>query len=668
MKHRFDLYSKTTQLIIDGSLFAASFSAAYLMRFEGFPPDWATTKQWLLWLPCLVAARLLVNRSQGVYRFIWRYISLHEAVAITRSLLLVTIGLLGLRLLYPRSYVFGPRLHIPLGIIALEYLISLIATLGIRALRRVVYERNAALLVKPLGGPRRVLLYGAGNAGILLVKNVRNRGDVSVVGFLDDDPRKLGTVLAGSTVLGKGECLDRIVRDQAVDQVVISIASPGKEFLSSVLTRCRGANVPVKIIPSLQDLFLRCTDISQFREVRIEDLLGRDGIDVTEHRPMIHETYRGKRILVTGAGGSIGSELVRQLLLFDPKSVAVLDKDENAVFELEQELVSRFSTSLVEPCVADIRDCARLSGVFEDLKPQIVFHAAAHKHVPMMEKNPCEAILNNVGGAHNVLEAATRCSAERFIYISSDKAVNPTNVMGATKRLGELMVKSYARDAGLTAACVRFGNVLGSRGSVIPVFQKQIAQGGPVTVTHPDIVRFFMTIPEAVRLVLCAGSLAEHGETFVLDMGAPRRVIDLAYEMIALAGFAPGKDIGVRITGLRPGEKLFEELVDSTETLCKTKVRKLMMITSQEDGRFAPEHVSELIRAARANDRLTIYRNLLNMGIGFRTGPPSRAVKVVQEAVEALGALTDGKPPSARKLSPDRTSGFLSPSKAAGEA
>jgi len=246
-----------------------------------------------------------------------------------------------------------------------------------------------------------------------------------------------------------------------------------------------------------------------------------------------------------------------------------------------------------------------------------------------MEKNPCEAILNNVAGTQNVLDASTRCASERFIFISSDKAVNPTNVMGATKRIGELMVKSYARDLGLTAACVRFGNVLGSRGSVVPTFQKQIAHGGPVTVTHPEMVRFFMTIPEAVRLVLCAGGLGRQGETFVLDMGAPRRILDLAHEMVALAGFRPGKDIEIRITGLRPGEKLSEELVDSTESLCKTEVEKLLMVAPQADGHLSPEDLNELFRAGQANDGLGVYRSLLSLNIGFHLDQGSPTVSSV---------------------------------------
>lgn len=651
MKLNFDLYSRTSQLIVDGSLFAASLAAAYLIRFEGMPPNWATTNQLLLWLPCLVGARLVVNWTLGIYRLIWRYIALNDAIAIARSLGVVTVALLALRFLYPASFKFGPRLHIPLGIIALEYLMSLMASLAVRVLRRVLHERSGALPLEFVDGPKRALLYGAGQAGVLLVKNAQNRADVSIVGFIDDDPRKFGSALAGIKVLGNGDSLETVVRDNAVDQIVISIASPSKQFLGEVLAKCRALNVAVKIIPSLQDLFLRCTNISQFREVRIEDLLGRDGVDVTEHGAMIQQIYRRKRILVTGAGGSIGSELVRQLLLFEPQSIAVLDKDENSVFELEQELLSRFPTASVELYIADIRDCARLNGVFEEFKPEIVFHAAAHKHVPLMEKNPCEAILNNVAGVRSVLESSTRCGTERFVFISSDKAVNPTNVMGATKRIGELMVRSYAKDRGLPAACVRFGNVLGSRGSVIPLFQKQISQGGPVTVTHSEMVRFFMTIPEAVRLVLCAGSLGRQGETFVLDMGAPRKILDLAHEMVALAGFRPGKDIEIRITGTRPGEKLYEELSAATETLCKTRVEKLLMITPENDGHLSPENLNNLCRAGQANDRLGVYRSLLSLNIGFHRGDDLEVGEIDQGSLLPRRAPMDVASPPARMSS-----------------
>lgn len=614
---KFDPYSRTNQLIVDGSIFVISFALAYLIRFEGFL-DWGHAKQFLLWFPYLVAARLLVNWKLGIYRFIWRYVSLPDALAIARSLSLVTVGLLGLRLFYPPGMIFGARLRLPLSVIALEYLLSLSGSLGARALRRILYERGQKTARAALRDVKRVVLYGAGRAGIMLLKELKSQGDVEVVGFVDDDPKKIGTVISGTRVLGDRKALGKLVRVSNVDEVVISIAKADRRTLTQILARCEQINVPAKIIPSVQELFQDRVNISQIRQARIEDLLGRDSVEVSEFDAEVRQAYAGKRILVTGAGGSIGSELVRQLLLLNPSSIAILDKDENSTYELQQELVFRFPEARIEPQIADVRHAERLRAIFQEFKPQIVFHAAAHKHVPLMEKHPCEAVLNNVFGTQTLLEACRQHAVERFIFISTDKAVNPTSVMGATKGVGEMLVQTYANHGSLPAACVRFGNVMGSRGSVIPLFQKQIAEGGPITVTHPDVVRFFMTIPEAVQLVICAGSLGRQGEIFVMDMGNPRKVLDLAEEMVALCGLEPEKDIQIEITGLRPGEKLEEELVRPAERVAPTRFEKLSMITPQlPDVNEVTTGVTKLLRAARENDREAVYEVLASMGIGY---------------------------------------------------
>ena len=632
MIHRSRIYSRTNQLIVDGGVFGLSFAAAYLIRFEGAVPPVAVA-QFLFWLPYVVAARLYINWKLGIYRFIWRYVALPDAVAIARSLSLFAVVLVGFRLVHPDRLAFSAWAHVPFGVIALEYFLSLTGTIGARVLRRTLHERQERLALDPVPNPKRVILYGAGTAGILLARELKNRVDVEVVGFVDDDPNKVGSVIAETRVLATGPSLEKHVRQHDVEQVVISIASPQKEFLASVLTQCKNIPVPVKIIPSLRQIFEQHASIAQLQDVRVEDLLAREQVEVNEHDAMVGETYRGKRILITGAGGSIGSELVRQLLRFEPESVAILDKDENSIYELEQELLVRYPKARVEPCVADVRQAERFGAAFQEFRPQIVFHAAAHKHVPLMEKNPCEAILNNVVGTQIVLEAASRNALDRFVYISSDKAVNPTNVMGATKRIGEMMVQALAREKGLPAACVRFGNVLGSRGSVIPLFQQQIAQGGPVTVTHPEIARFFMTIPEAVYLVLCAGGLGRRGEIFVLDMGNPRKILDLAQEMAVLAGLQPGKDIDIRITGLRPGEKLHEEPVEPNRTLCQTQVEKLLRVAPDPSDRdFPAEGIARLIRAARETDRAGVYDRLVELGIGFqpRADRPTAASRLAR--------------------------------------
>ncbi len=618
---RFDPYTRTNQLIVDGMIFSFSFAAAYLIRFEG-TPSWAFTKQFLIWLPYLVALRLIVNWRFGIYRFIWKYVSITDAFSIARSLSVVTVLLLALRFLYPNWAFLSARVHLPISIIAMEFLMSLVGALAARGLRRVLYERaDRTSLVVP-HERKRVLLYGAGRAGILLLKEFRNRGDVEVVGFVDDDTGKIGTVISGVRVQGNYEALEKVVQDLRVDEVVISIASADRKTISQILTKCEGIGVPTKIIPTLQEIIEGRVNISQVREVRIEDLLGRESVEITEFDQEVRQAYAGKRILVTGAGGSIGSELVRQLLLLKPHSMALRDKDENSTYELEQELIFRFPDARVEPQIADVRHRDRLLAIFKDFRPEVVFHAAAHKHVPLMEKHPCEAVLNNVNGTKTLLEASRDAAVERFVFISTDKAVNPTSVMGATKRVGELLVQSFADENGLRSTCVRFGNVMGSRGSIIPLFMKQIADGGPITVTHPEVVRFFMTIPEAVQLVLCAGTLGERGEVFVLDMGNPRKILDLAREMASLAGRRPGKDIEIAITGLRPGEKLSEELVGLDEAAGPTRFDKLSKLVSHsENGVAFHESVAALLLAAQENDREGVYRVLSGMGLSYNTSP-----------------------------------------------
>jgi FlaA1/EpsC-like NDP-sugar epimerase len=610
--------SQADQVISDSGIIALSFAASYLIRFEGVPPS-VNTKQFLVWLPILLAARLLVNWRMGVYRFIWRFVCLSDARAVTRSLVLVTLLLLVLRLFYPLHARLSAWLHLPLSVIVLESLLSLSGCLGARVVSRILYERSQGAPLCPGETLKRVVLYGAGRAGILLSKELLSHSDIKIVGFVDDDPMKVGTVISGIRVLGTGESLDKIVRHARVNELMISIATVSPESLARILLKCEQIPVSAKIIPSLQELLSRNTQISHVREIRIEDLLGRGSVEIGEFDSAVRQAYAGKRILVTGAGGSIGRELVRQLLLLHPCSVAILDKDENSIYELDQELKFRCPDAGIEPVIADVRNRDRVHAIFAEFKPEVVFHAAAHKHVPLMEKHPCEAVLNNICGSRNLLEACRQYGVERFVFISSDKAVNPTNIMGATKKVGEKLVQAYAKEGHMRLACVRFGNVMGSRGSVVPLFQRQIAAGGPITITHPDIVRFFMTIPEAVQLVLCAGSLADQGEIFVLEMGSPRKILDLAHQLVRLFGLEPGKDIQIAITGLRPGEKMYEELVGHNEQISPTRFEKVSMIggRSLDDGESFLSGVESLVSASQRNDFHAVLEILSDMGLGF---------------------------------------------------
>lgn len=618
MTKPFDLYSRTNQFIVDCFIFASALVIAYLIRFEGWPPG-PERAQLLLWLPILVAARFLVYYTRGTYHLIWRFISLSDAVEIAKSIVIVTIALLAIRLFFPGSRLANEWIKLPLSVIALEGLLSLTGSLSARALRRVLFARERRVAAADPGKLRkRALLYGAGRAGQLLRKDLENDTSLELVGFIDDDPKKIGNTICSMPVLGSGEDLPKLVARLRVDEIVISMATASRQTLLRILSKCRQANVPARIIPSIQEILSGEVRISQLRETRPEDLLGRESVEVPDFQHLAAPVYRGKRVLVTGAGGTIGSELVRQIMRLGPSRIAILDKDENSVYELEQELCRRHPLIVTEPQIADIRHAGRIRAIFSEFRPQVVFHAAAHKHVPLMELHPCEAVLNNVCGTKIVLQMTEEFGAERFVFISSDKAVNPVNVMGATKRIGEMLVQASVGKNRVRMACVRFGNVLGSRGSVLPLFQKQIAEGGPVTVTHPDVVRYFMTIAEAVHLILCAGTLASDGSVFVLDMGRPRNILELAHEMILLSGLELGKDIDTKITGLRPGEKIYEELFSSHETLNRTRFEKLSLIEPRSFDKIAFfQDISALVRSAENHDKRQVYQILTAMGLGF---------------------------------------------------
>jgi FlaA1/EpsC-like NDP-sugar epimerase len=621
MKNSFDLYSRANQIILDGCAFAGAFLAAYLIRFDGWPSGF-DARQMLIWLPILVAARLSVYVGLGIYRRVWKFVSFSDATEIAKSIAIMSGLLLILRFVVPGNGNVANWVRIPTSVIALEGLLSLLGSLGVRGLRRAQYSRQRRLANASGGLTQRVLLYGAGRAGIMLLKELETNRSVDVIGFVDDDPKKVGSVINSVRVVGNGDDLATVAASLRPDEVIVSMATASAATLARALAKCRRAQVPAKIIPSLQEILTGRVKISQLRETQMEDILGRESVEVVDFKKVAGAAYYGKRVLVTGAGGSIGSELVRQLLRLEPASVAILDKDENSVYELEQELRMKQPSAVLLPQIGDVRDGNRLRALFAQFRPQLVFHAAAHKHVPLMETHPCEAVLNNVLGTRNVLDLAEEFGVERFVFISSDKAVNPLNVMGATKRLGEMMVQVSSTARRTRCACVRFGNVLGSRGSVIPLFQKQIAAGGPVTVTHPDVTRYFMTIQEAVQLILCAGTLATGGETFVLDMGKPRNILELAREMILLSGFEPEVDIEMKITGLRPGEKLTEELVAPSEKLLPTRFEKLSVIEPRRsDERALGEYIRTLIDFARDNDSVQLHQALRAMDASVNPQP-----------------------------------------------
>lgn len=421
----------------------------------------------------------------------------------------------------------------------------------------------------------KVLVIGAGDAGAMLAREIEryHSGKRKIIGFIDDDRDKQGKTMFGIRVLGSRYDIEQVVADTDANEIIIAMPSVKGKEIKEIIDVCKNTNCKLTILPGVYEIIEGTVSVNQLRPVEVEDLLGRDPVKLDTKNVSAYIT--GKVVLITGAGGSIGSEICRQVAKMQPQKMLLLGKGENSIYEISQELSIEYPQIRKVPIIADVRDEERINGIMDHFHPHVVFHAAAHKHVPLMEYQPMEAVRNNVLGTKVVAEAASKNGVETFVMISTDKAVNPTSVMGCTKRVAEMFVQSMNSISETRFAAVRFGNVLGSRGSVIPLFKKQIAKGGPVTVTHPDMKRYFMTIPEASQLVLQAGAMAEGGEIFVLDMGEPVKIYDLARDMITLSGMIPEVDIEIKFTGLRPGEKLFEELLSAEDGTEATQHKKI---------------------------------------------------------------------------------------------
>ena len=516
-------------------------------------------------------------------------------------------------------------LTIPIGTILIDYLLVVCGMLGVRLFRRVTFEGATRGMRRTPGLRQRVLLAGAGDAGVMTVREVARRPDlgVQICGFVDDDLKKHKAIIHGVPVLGGTKDIPALASSKRVDQVVITMASAPRKTVRRILDICESANVPVKIIPGLYEILGGNVQVTNMRPVEIEDLLGRDTIDLEMWLKSTKEFFAGAKILITGAGGSIGRELCQQLVLLEPAEIILFDKDENSIFEAEQEMRAAIGSRRItlRPVICDLRLEARLKKVFERHHPDVVFHAAAHKHVPLMEINLAEAVLNNIMGTSVLLEACAEFGIKCCVMVSTDKAVNPTSVMGATKRVAELMFQAQAERLKGSGqySCVRFGNVLGSRGSVVPTFREQIKAGGPITITDENMIRYFMTIPEAAQLIIQAGAIGKRGEIFLLDMGEPVRVLDLAKDMIRLSGLTLGEDIDIRITGLRPGEKIREELLIAEEGAQATRYEKIFVAPPLHyDFAALDQRVQSLIRAAYDGDDAAIIEMFFEMNIGFR--------------------------------------------------
>ena len=577
------LLSRWTQVVIDLAVLAIAFAAAFALRFEADIPDQMFKRFVFLW-PYIVGFQYLVLMGFGVHRFVWRYVGLKEVVRIFVAIAATSAVLLTLRVASARFFdVFtGPAQYVtvPLGIIAINAVLAGLGIVGVRVLRRLQTEYAQTRSRRTFGGDVvPTLLIGAGQAGVMVAREINTRPDLGIraVGFVDDDPNKLGSVVHGIRVLGSTSQLKALALRHGAAQVLITIANAPGPSIRRIKQACDDAGLPAKIIPGFYEIVGGQVNLSRIRNVSIEDLLGREAI--TLEMDAIASALKGRTVMVTGAGGSIGSELCRQILRFAPARLLLVEQAENALFNIHRELVNANPSldPVLAPCIADICDTGRMEVLFREHAPQVVFHAAAHKHVPMMEWNPGESVRNNVFGTRNVADLSARFGVKQFVMVSTDKAVNPTSVMGATKRCAELYVQAIAAGSATRFVAVRFGNVLGSAGSVIPIFQEQIEKGGPVTVTHPDMKRYFMTIPEACELVLQAGTMGQGGEIFILDMGEPVKIVDLARDLITLSGLKPDEDIELQFTGLRPGEKLFEELAVTGESVDKTRHPKIFI-------------------------------------------------------------------------------------------
>jgi len=537
-------------------LFILAGITAFLLRFEFSIPRAAAPAMWFglaIWL----VSKAAVFQLAGLGRGIWRYAASPDVVRVLAANLAASAAAA------PIILIFSPA-PFPRSVLAIDLLISLVLTVGIRGGTRIAFEAGPRAKA---AGLERAFIYGAGSAGAqLLAEAQTNRSFPRLVcGFIDDNPEKRGMLINGLPVLGTGACLPQLAAAHRVREVLITIPSATGAQMSGIIQHCQGAGLAFYTIPSLSEMVTGRRISTQIREVAVEDVLGRSAIEVNWSG--IRVKLGGKVALVTGAAGSIGSELCRQIARLEPAALVAFDMSETALFEIEQEMLRTHPNLAFHPEIGSIRSKQRLQEAFSRYRPSIVYHAAAYKHVPMMEAHVFEAIENNVFGTHNVAAAAAEFGVEDFVMISSDKAVRPTNIMGATKRVSELAIRSL-QNGGPRYVSVRFGNVLGSNGSVVPIFKRQIAAGGPVTVTHPQMRRYFMTIPEAVQLVMQASTMGKGGEIFVLDMGPPVRIADLARQLIVLSGLRPDHDIRIEFTGVRPGEKLYEELhCDGEETL-----------------------------------------------------------------------------------------------------
>lgn len=618
---------KVMVICLDLALIASSLYIAFQLRFD-FMLSSSEMTHLLQGLAVFLTVKPLIFATSGMYRNIWQYASLHDVFRIAKSVLLAT-SVSGLLLI-----IFWGQGALPRSVFLLDGMILFILITMSRLLCRMIREIR---MLPTDSGACRILIVGAGEAGSILLREIRKQAisPYNVIGLIDDDPEKFGLSLSGVKVLGGTDILPSLLIIHKIEEVIVAVPSGDRALMRRILTICREARVRIKTLPGIDEIVDCKFSVTQVKDVEVMDLLGRKPVELDE--TSISAYLAGKRILVTGAAGSIGSEVCRQIARYSPAKLILLDNAETPLFHIEKELSATFGNLCIIPKIADVKSRVRVESVFAEYHPEVVFHAAAYKHVVMMEENPAEAALNNIKGTKIVADVAHEYEACNFVLVSTDKAVNPTNIMGATKRCAEIYIQALAAKSKTRFTTVRFGNVLGSNGSVIPIFQEQIRKGGPVTVTHKDVVRYFMTIPEASQLILQAGCLGNSGEIFVLDMGEPVRILSLAEELILLSGLIPYREIDIVFTGLKPGEKLYEEFLLEGEGLKTTSHSMIHVMAPVEHAlQLVAQELHMLFAHANAANIPRLLSSLMSLVPEFHPGAHFESV-LLKEIVKEKG-------------------------------
>jgi len=579
-------------LVIDIFLLYFSFYVAHLIRFDFMIPEWAMEKFFNM-LPYALAVRILIFYFFDLYKGMWRYTSLNDLLNVVKASTIGEASVIVI-VLYVNRFEDVSR-----SVFIIDWCLTLICIAALRVMTRIAFEQfTENISIQDLKevilnifkirsrDSKGVIIIGAGDCGEKICREIHEGATLKyhVIGFLDDDVSKIGRKIHGISVLGQIDGLAHAVQSTGATEVIIAIPSLRVERMRQIVNICKAADVVFKTVPSMGELINGNLTINLIRDVEYRDLLGREPVDLEKEK--IGQYLGKKKVLVTGAGGSIGRELCKQICRFHPEKIILFERAETPLYEIDLELRKDFTQIEILPVLGDIQNIDEIESVFERYEPNIVFHAAAYKHVPMLEQHPWKAVANNIIGTENLVDIAMRFQSEKFVLVSTDKAVNPANVMGTSKRIAEMILQHHSlkKEVVTSFISVRFGNVIGSAGSVIPLFKNQIKQGGPVTITHPDIIRYFMLIPEACQLILQAGAMGKGGEIYVLEMGEPVNISDMAKDLIRLSGFEPGVDIEIKYIGLRPGEKLFEELITDDEFVVPTTHPKIMVLNSENSN------------------------------------------------------------------------------------